>query len=89
MAVKIRLTRVGRHKRPFYRIIVADSQAPRDGKFIEIIGTYDPLSEPSSVSLKEDKAIAWLRQGAEVTDTVKTLFSKSQLFKKAKESHSK
>ncbi len=87
MAVKIRLTRMGRHKRPFYRIVVADSQSPRDGKFIEILGTYDPLGKTASIQVKEEKAIHWLKKGAQVSETVKTIFNKSQLFKKAKESN--
>ncbi|MFQ5949865.1 MAG: 30S ribosomal protein S16 [Nitrospiria bacterium] len=87
MAVKIRLTRMGRHKRPYYRIVVADSQAPRDGKFIEILGTYDPLGEAATVQVKEEKAIDWLKRGAEVTETVKSIFNKAQLFKKLKESN--
>lgn len=78
---------MGRHKRPFYRIIVADSESPRDGKFIDILGTYDPLGKTPLVQIKEDKAVDWLRKGAQVSETVKTLFSKSQLFKKAKESN--
>ncbi len=86
MAVKIRLTRMGRHKRPFYRIIVADSQSPRDGRFIEILGTYDPLADKEGVNIKEEEAIGWLKKGAEVSETVRTLFTKAQLFKKAKES---
>lgn len=76
---------MGRHKRPFYRIIVADSQSPRDGRFIEILGTYDPLVDKEGVKIKEEKAIGWLRKGAEVSETVRTLFTKAQLFKKAKE----
>ncbi len=85
MAVKIRLTRIGRHKRPFYRIIVADSESPRDGRFIEILGTYDPLSKEGGVQIKEEKAIGWLKKGAEVSETVKSIFTRAQLFKKAKE----
>lgn len=85
MAVKIRLTRMGRHKRPFYRIVVADSESPRDGRFIEILGTYDSLAQPAASRVNEEKAIQWIRKGAEVSETVKTIFSKMQLFKKAKE----
>ncbi len=85
MAVRIRLTRMGRHKRPFYRIVVADSEAPRDGKFIEILGTYDPLGTEAKVRVEEEKAIHWLKKGATVSDTVKSIFSKVQLFKKLKE----
>jgi small subunit ribosomal protein S16 len=85
VAVKIRLTRMGRHKRPFYRIVVADSESPRDGRFIEILGTYDSLAQPAVSRVNEEKAIHWLKKGAEVSETVKTIFSKMQLFKKAKE----
>jgi small subunit ribosomal protein S16 len=78
---------MGRHKRPFYRIVVADSEAPRDGKFIEILGTYDPLGEEVKVQVKEEKVLHWLQKGATVSDTVKSIFSKAQLFKKLKESN--
>ncbi len=83
MAVIIRLTRKGRHKRPFYRMVVSDEASPRDGKFIEMIGTYDPLGEENKVSVKEDRAIYWLKQGAKVSDTVRSIFKKSELFKQA------
>jgi len=83
MGVRIRLTRKGRHKRPFYRVVVADSESPRDGKFIEILGTYDPLAEKDGVSIEEERAIHWLKQGAKPTDTVRSLFRKSQIFQKA------
>ena len=73
MAVKIRLTRMGRHKRPFYRIVVADSRMPRDGRFIEIVGTYDPLSNPAAVEIKQDRVAQWLMKGAKPTDTVRRL----------------
>lgn len=71
--VKIRLTRIGAHKRPFYRIVVADSRARRDGPFIEIIGTYDPLKNPSEIKLDTEKARLWLQRGAQPTDRVKKL----------------
>lgn len=87
MAVRIRLTRMGRHKRPYYRIVVADSEAPRDGKFIEILGTYDPLGAEAKIEVKEEKVIHWLKKGATVSDTVKSIFSKAQLFKKLKEAN--
>jgi len=74
--VKIRLQRVGRRKKPSYRVVVADSRAPRDGAFIEIIGHYDPLTEPATVVIHEDKALKWLRQGAQPTETVASLLSK-------------
>ena len=85
MAVRIRLTRIGRHKRPFYRMVVADSEAPRDGKFIEILGTYDPLEEEAAIKINTERAVHWLNQGALPSDTVKSIFKKSQLFKLASE----
>lgn len=74
MAVKIRLKRLGKKKAPFYRIIVADSRSPRDGKFIEEIGTYDPSTEPSTVKVNEELAKKWLSNGAQPTETVAKLF---------------
>ncbi|MFQ5597117.1 MAG: 30S ribosomal protein S16 [Nitrospiria bacterium] len=85
MAVRIRLTRKGRHKRPFYRLVVADAESPRDGKFLEILGTYDPLSEAKALDIKEDRAIHWMKKGAKATDTVRSIFKKSHLFQKASE----
>ena len=76
MAVKIRLRRMGAKKAPFYRIVVADSRYPRDGRFIEEIGTYNPLADPSEVTIEADKAKAWIANGAQPTDTVKALFKK-------------
>ena len=76
MAVKIRLRRVGAKKAPFYRIVVADSRYPRDGRFIEEIGCYNPLEEPSVVKVDADKAKEWIANGAQPTDTVKTLLKK-------------
>lgn len=73
MAVKLRLRRMGRKKRPFYRIVAADSRSPRDGRFIEAIGTYDSLSEPYKVDFKEDRVFYWLENGAQPTKTVKSL----------------
>ncbi len=73
MAVKIRLRRMGAKKAPFYRIVVADSRYPRDGRFIEEVGTYDPTKEPSVIKIDEEKAKAWLANGAQPTDTVKAL----------------
>jgi small subunit ribosomal protein S16 len=73
MAVKIRLARHGAKKRPFYRIVVADSESPRDGRFLEIVGTYDPLPDPVKVTLKEERLKYWMDQGAKPTDTVRTL----------------
>ena len=74
MAVKIRLKRMGQKKAPFYRIVVADSRSPRDGRFIEEIGTYDPTVEPSAVSFKEDLAKKWLSNGAQPTEMVGKIF---------------
>ncbi len=76
LLVKIRLTRMGALKKPFYRIIVADAKARRDGPFIEIIGTYDPKKEPSEINLKLDRAEYWVSQGAQPTDRVKRLIEK-------------
>jgi small subunit ribosomal protein S16 len=75
LSVKIRLTRVGSKKKPFYRIIVTDIRSPRDGKFIEKIGTYDPKKEPSEIELDKDKAINWLKKGAKPTNTVQKIFN--------------
>ena len=75
--VKIRLQRVGKKKRPSYRVVVADSRAPRDGRFIDIIGHYDPLTNPATVDIQEEKALKWLRQGAQPTETVANLLSKA------------
>ena len=79
MAVKIRLRRMGAKKAPFYRVIVADSRAPRNGKFIEEIGTYDPLTNPSTIKIDADAAKMWIANGAQPTDTVKALLKKSNI----------
>ena len=76
MAVKIRLARHGAKKRPFYRIVVADGESPRDGRFLENVGTYNPLKEPAEVTLKSDRIEYWLGQGAIPTDTVRSLLKK-------------
>jgi len=76
MAVKIRLTRLGRKKMPFYRIIVADIEAKRDGKFLEILGTYDPMKDPAEVKIDSDKLKIWLDRGAKPTNTVKSLITR-------------
>jgi len=76
MAVKIRLARHGATKRPFYRIVVADSESKRDGRFLENVGTYNPLTNPAEVTLKTERVQYWLQQGAIPTDTVKTLLKK-------------
>jgi small subunit ribosomal protein S16 len=77
MAVKIRLKRIGAKKNPFYRVVVADSRYPRDGRFIEEIGTYNPLVEPAAVKIDADKAKQWIKNGAQPTDTVKSILKKS------------
>lgn len=76
MAVKIRLKRMGAKKSPFYRVVVADSRYPRDGRFIEEIGTYNPLTDPSEVNIDTEKAQKWLKNGAQPTDTVKSLLKR-------------
>ncbi len=81
MSVKIRLTRMGAKKQPFYRIIVADSRSPRDGRFIEKIGLYDPKSDPSKIEVDREKALEWIKKGAKPTDTVQKLFDKIGLRK--------
>lgn len=77
MAVKIRLKRIGAKKNPFYRVVVADSRYPRDGRFIEEIGTYNPLANPIEVQIDGEKAAKWIKNGAQPTDTVKSLLKKS------------
>ncbi len=77
MAVKMRLTRMGAKKAPFYRVIVADSRSPRDGRFIEEIGYYNPLTEPADIKIDAEKAKKWLGNGAQPTETVKSLLKKS------------
>ena len=77
MAVKIRLTRMGDKKSPFYRVIVADSRSPRDGKFIDILGTYNPLTDPAEIKIDNEKAVAWIKNGAQPTDTARNILVKS------------
>ena len=86
MATKIRLTRMGAKKAPFYRLIVADSRSKRDGRFIEQIGTYNPLKSPSEIKVDEEKALKWLHDGAIPTDTVKNILSDAGIMKKFHES---
>ncbi|MBE6051154.1 MAG: 30S ribosomal protein S16 [Clostridium sp.] len=81
MAVKIRLRRMGAKKAPFYRIVVADSRSPRDGRFIEEIGYYNPVVKPVEVKVNEEKATEWLKKGAQPTDVVKRLFDQAGLNK--------
>ena len=82
MSVKIRLKRMGAKKRPFYRIVVADSRSPRDGRFIETVGTYNPLTDPETVTLKEEKVMNWLNNGAQPSDTVRNILSRNGVMKK-------
>ena len=77
MAVHIRLTRKGRKKQPFYRIVVADSQAPRDGKFLDIVGTYDPMQDPAEIRIDDEKLNHWIGKGALPSVTVRSLIKKS------------
>jgi small subunit ribosomal protein S16 len=77
MAVKLRLMRMGKKKQPTYRVVAADSRSPRDGRFIEILGTYEPRVEPSRIVIDNDKAVRWLRVGAQPTDTVARLLAQS------------
>ncbi len=81
MAVKIRMSRHGSKKRPFYRIVVADVRAPRDGKYIEQVGTYDPLSDPPKINLKSEKLAYWIAQGAIPSTAVKQIMKKAALAK--------
>ena len=81
--VKIRLKRMGAKKRPFYRIVVADSRSPRDGRFIEELGYYDPLKNPAEIKIDEAKAVDWLKKGAQMTETARSLFNKVGLLSKS------
>lgn len=76
MAVKIRLARRGAKKKPFYRVVVADSESPRDGRFLEVVGTYDPLKNPAAVTFKKERIEYWMGVGAQPTETVKSLFKR-------------
>jgi small subunit ribosomal protein S16 len=85
MAVKIRLKRMGSKKKPFYRIVVADSRSPRDGRFIEEIGYYNPVSVPKVINIDSEKAVKWLGNGAKPTDTVNLLFKNNGIYDKKEE----
>lgn len=85
MAVRIRLRRMGAKKAPFYRIVVADSRSPRDGRFIEEIGYYDPLKDPAVIKINEEKALDWLKKGAQLSETARSLFNKAGILKKTAE----
>jgi small subunit ribosomal protein S16 len=82
MAVKIRLKRMGANKSPFYRIVVADSRSPRDGRYIEVVGTYNPVTQPAQVQLNEELVLKWLQDGAKPSDTVRNLFSNEGIMEK-------
>ena len=86
MAVKIRLKRMGSKRNPFYRIVVADSRSPRDGRFIETVGTYNPVTNPAEVTIKEDLVLDWLAKGAQPSDTVRNILSKEGVIKEFAES---
>ena len=84
MAVKLRLKRMGTKQKPFYRVVAADSRSPRDGRFIETVGTYDPVKKEESITIDEEKALKWLNNGAQPTDTVKNLLTKKGIWAKYK-----
>ncbi len=85
MSVKIRLKRTGANRNPSYRLVVADSRKPRDGRFIEEIGMYNPTTEPETVKIKEERALNWLQNGAQPSDTVRNIFSKQGIMEKFNE----
>ena len=84
--VRLRLARGGRHKRPFYRVVAADSRMPRDGRFLEVVGTFDPLKNPAMPQLKEERVLDWLRRGAQPSVTVRTLLRRAGIWKQFEES---
>jgi small subunit ribosomal protein S16 len=86
MAVKLRLKRMGAKQRPYYRIVAADSRSPRDGRFLETVGTYNPIANPAEVKIDEEKAMYWLSNGAIPTETVRNILSKEGIMKKFAES---
>ena len=86
--VRIRLMRMGTKKKPFYRVAVADSRSPRDGRFIELLGSYDPRSEPSLIELDEEKSLEWLRKGAQPSDQVRKLMEIKGIWQKFEEEKS-
>ncbi len=86
MAVTLRLARGGRHKRPFYRVVAADSRMPRDGRFLEVVGTYDPLKESGVPELKQERVLAWLSKGAQPSVTVRTLLRRAGVWQQFQES---
>lgn len=89
MAVKLRLKRMGAKQRPFYRIVASDARSPRDGRFLEVVGTYNPITNPAETKIDEEKAMYWLNNGAIPTETVRNILSKEGIMKKFAESKSK
>ena len=89
MAVRIRLSRFGKKKAPFYRLVVADSRSPRDGRFIEQIGTYNPMTDPAAVAVNEERALYWLSVGAQASDTARGLLKKQGVWEKFEDNKSK
>ncbi len=89
MAVKLRLKRMGAKQRPFYRIVAADARSPRDGRFLEVVGTYNPITNPAETKIDEEKAMYWLNNGAQPTETVRNILSKEGIMKKFAESKNK
>ena len=89
MAVKVRLKRMGSKQKPFYRIVAADARSPRDGRFIETVGTYNPLKNPTEIKVDEEKALTWLNNGAQPTDTVRSILTESGIMKKYADSKTK
>ena len=81
MAVRLRLTRKGSKKNPYYRLVAADSESPRDGRFLEILGSYDPMKDPAEIKIDKDKVSRWLEQGASASESVKTILRKEGLLK--------
>ena len=89
MAVKLRLKRMGSKQRPFYRIVAADARSPRDGRFIETVGTYDPIQNPAVVSIDKEKVMTWLNNGAQPTDTVRNILKSEGVLKEFSEAKNK
>ena len=89
MAVKLRLKRMGSKQKPFYRIVAADARSPRDGRFIETVGTYNPLKNPTEIKVDEEKTLIWLNNGAQPTDTVRSILTESGIMKKYADSKTK
>lgn len=89
MAVKLRLKRMGAKQRPFYRIVAADARSPRDGRFLEVVGTYNPITNPAEIKIDEEKVVYWLNNGAQPTETVRNILSKEGIMKKFAENKTK